>query len=399
MLTCRGSTLCLSTILLCLLTAPASWGQTYNPTASDPVTGNTAGGLEALSSHSGFENTAFGRAALASNPTGSYNTALGSAALAANTGGHSNTASGYAALYSNTTGSSNTASGSAALAATTTGFSNTATGRFALRSNTTAHANTATGDLALYANTTGSHNTASGSIALWHNTTGSRNVASGREALSANTTGFANTADGSTALRDNTIGIRNTALGSNALLTNTTGSRNTAVGWGSGAALRSGNDNLYLGHPGVATESNTLRLGAVQTRVFIAGVAGRPIANGSHVMINSAGQLGVLASSARYKQDIQPMGEQSQKLQQLRPVTFHYKEEPTGPIQYGLIAEEVAKVYPELVIRNPDGTIEGVQYEELTPLLLNQVQQQQTELAELRARLDRIEAGIQTTKR
>ena len=121
--------------------------------------------------------------------------------------------------------------------------------------------------------------------------------------------------------------------------------------------------------------------------------------------ITSTGQLGVLFSSARYKQDIQPMGEQSAKVQQLRPVTFHYKEEPTGPLQYGLIAEEVAKVYPELVTRDADGRIEGVRYEELTPLLLNEIQQQQQEMATLRAqqaalaaRLERIEAGIQTTK-
>ena len=131
-----------------------------------------------------------------------------------------------------------------------------------------------------------------------------------------------------------------------------------------------------------------MRLGSsLQTRTFIAGVAGKAV-TGNTVLITNGGQLGVLLSSARYKQDIQPIDNQQDKLQQLRPVTFRYKDEPTGPLQYGLIAEEVAQVYPELVTRDADGTLEGVRYEELTPLLLHELQQQRHALERAQQRGD-----------
>ena len=158
-----------------------------------------------------------------------------------------------------------------------------------------------------------------------------------------------------------------------------TGVGNTAIGWGAGANLKTGNHNIYLGHPGSASEARTLRLGNLQTRAFIAGVAGKPV-TGTTVLINSAGELGTLVSSARYKRDIQDMGERSQKLLQLRPVTFRYKQDAQGQRQYGLIAEEVAKVYPELVVPGADGKVEGVQYHELIPMLLNEMQRQQQTL-------------------
>jgi len=159
------------------------------------------------------------------------------------------------------------------------------------------------------------------------------------------------------------------------------GNLNLALGFDAGDHLISGSHNIYLGSPGgAADESNTLRLGSEdQTRAFIAGVSNTPII-GNTVMIDSNGQLGRLVSSARYKQDIQPLGAQGEKLQQLRAVTFHYKQAPQGPRQYGLIAEEVATVYPELVTRNAKGEVEGVRYDELAPLLLNEVQQQQHQL-------------------
>jgi hypothetical protein len=206
----------------------------------------------------------------------------------------------------------------------------------------------------------------------------------GLAALGFNTTGSNNTTSGFEALNNNTTGNNNTAVGYKALFNATAGSRNTAIGWGAGAALKSGNFNLYLGHPGAATESATLRLGDVQARAFIVGVAGKPIV-GTTVVINSAGQLGTVVSSARYKRDIQDMGAQSQKLWQLRPVTFRYKQDAQGQRQYGLIAEEVAKVYPELVTKGTDGKIESVQYQELIPLLLNEVQHRQQELTALHA--------------
>jgi hypothetical protein len=188
-------------------------------------------------------------------------------------------------------------------------------------------------------------------------------------------------ASGTGALFANATGSLNTASGFQALLALTAGHRNTALGWGAGNLLTSGSNNIYLGHPGVASESGTLRLGNVQTRAFIKGVFGTAI-SGNTVLINSAGQLGVLLSSARYKQDIAPLAlQESAKVQQLRPVTFHYKTEANGPLQYGLIAEEVAQVYPELVTRDADGVIEGVRYEALTPLLLKEVQGQHHQIA------------------
>ena len=212
------------------------------------------------------------------------------------------------------------------------------------------------------------------------NTTGSYNTASGTNALYANTTGVNNTASGTNALRFNTTGNSNTASGYQALLALSAGSNNTALGWGAGALLTSGSNNIYVGHPGVASESATLRLGDVQTRAFIKRMVGT-VMSGSPVVISSTGQLGVSVSSARYKQDIHPLTTQSGKVQALRPVTYRYKAEPEGPLQYGLIAEEVAQVYPELVTRDAEGVIEGVRYEALTPLLLKEVQDQHRQMA------------------
>jgi len=150
-----------------------------------------------------------------------------------------------------------------------------------------------------------------------------------------------------------------------------------------------------------------MRLGSAQTRTFIAGIFGKTASGGSQVFINSSGQLGLLASSARYKRDIRAMGEQSQGLYHLRPVTFRYKQDAQGQQQFGLIAEEVAKVYPELVTRGTDGKVESVQYHQLIPMLLNEVQRQQQEIvelkaqaqqvAELKARLERLEQGAPRT--
>src|SRR5262249_39692622 len=169
---------------------------------------------------------------------------------------------------------------------------------------------------------------------------------------------------GFAALFDNISGTYNTALGFQAL-SNSTGSRNTALGYNAGFHLTSGNKNIYLGNTGAASESNTMRLGQIvnQTRTFIARIRGVAVgSSGVQVLINSSGQLGTLVSSARYKRDIAVMGERSQGLYQLRPVTFRYKQDAQGQQQYGLVAEEVAKVYPELVTKGADGKVESVQY-------------------------------------
>lgn len=187
--------------------------------------------------------------------------------------------------------------------------------------------NTAGGSGALINNTTGSNNTAFGFSALRSNTTGSNNTASGLQALYSNTTGSSNTASGYKALKFNITGTRNTASGYEAFYSIFTGTNNTALGYRAGYSLTSGSNNIYIGHIGVASESNTLRLGNVQTRAFIKGVVNTPLI-GKTVVINGAGQLGVVGSSARVKQDIAPLAlQESEKVHQLRPVTFHYKTE------------------------------------------------------------------------
>ena len=278
-----------------------------------------------------------------------------------------NTALGVGALASNTTGSSNTATGAEALTRNTTGFGNTASGFNTLFSNTVGIGNTASGNFALAANTTGSSNTASGAGALLRNTSGNSNTADGPDALFANTTGGANTASGDSALRSNT-----------------TGSSNIALGFEAGLNLTDGDNNIYVGNPGEAAESNTIRIGAGgHTSAFIAGV-----------------QV-VAPSSRQFKQDIHDMDRASNNLMQLRPVTFHYKEEhdPGGSrLQFGLIAEEVAEVYPELVVYDDTGKVKTVEYQKLPAMLLNELQKQHGKLqeqeaviTELTERLSRLE--------
>jgi hypothetical protein len=326
-----------------------SWGapQPPNPTPSD-ANGNTAGGLGALASTgvNGYLNTAFGYEALTRNIIGSNNTATGYNALRLNITGYSNTATGIFALQSNKSGSYNTATGWGALGGNNGGYSNTATGWGALSSNNN----------------------------------GNTNTAIGIDALSSNITGNANTASGAQALQKNTNGHLNVAIGLSALLRNTNGSNNIAVGTTGGSNLTNGSNNIAIGNPGVAEEANTIRLGSGQTRTFIAGINGVTVGSSSMVLINASGQLGTTVSSARYKRDIQDMGAQSRGLLKLRPVTFRYKQDPQGAPQYGLTAEEVAKVYPELVTRGTDGEVESVQYHELIPMLLNELQRQQQQL-------------------
>jgi hypothetical protein len=283
-------------------------------------------------------------------------------------------------LNSNTTGSSNTAIGDSALYANVSGSYNTASGAAALQNNVYGTSDTAVGFSALYSNT-GSSNTAVGNEVLQSNSTGYDNTASGSMALWSNLTGHANTASGVNASVSNTSGLRNTAYGASALYSNTDGSYNIAVGYQAGYNLTGSND-IDIGNAGVASESGTVRIGTsgTQTAVYVAGITNSKV-TGNAVYVTSTGQLGVMASSERYKTAIAPMGPATAGLQALRPVTFHLKTEPHGAIQYGLIAEEVAAVYPELVIRGESGKIEGVRYDELAPMLLNEVQQQQRALA------------------
>jgi hypothetical protein len=268
------------------------------------------------------------------------------------------------------------------------GMYNTATGTGALTNpNLDADGgchNTASGADTLTADTSGSYNTATGFGSLTRNLTGNNNTGFGAEALYSNRSGSNNTASGYEALYQNTTGAGNTALGVQALFSNNTGSNNIAIGMAAGSRLTTGNNNIDIGAAGVSGDSGKIRIGTqgTQTATYIAGISGNHV-TGAAVYVTSSGELGVLASSERYKTAITTLGSRTEKLSQLRPVSFHLKTDPKGDVQYGLIAEEVAKVYPELVIRDRVGRIEGVRYDELAPMLLNEVQKQQTKLQSL----------------
>jgi hypothetical protein len=261
--------------------------------------------------------------------------------------------------------------------------------------------NTASGQSALANNTTGRGNTASGSEALRQNSTGISNTASGGGALASNTTGAGNVASGTVALTSNTTGGDNTAIGLGALYNSSTGSGNVAVGSNAGFAS-TGSNNVYLGAfvSGPGGESNAIYLGVstVHTKTVIAGIRGitTGVANAVPVVIDSNGQLGTVSSSIRFKEDIHDMADVSRRLLQLRPVTFRYTQayrDGAKPIQYGLIAEEVADVFPELAVHGADGQVETVHYETLNVLLLNEFQKQSLRLEALEQQLNELKAG------
>jgi hypothetical protein len=229
--------------------------------------------------------------------------------------------------------------------------------------------------------------------------TGTRNVGFGSEALTYNTTGLENTALGAFAQYRNEAGHSNTAVGHGALAVNVSGDHNIAVGHDAGNEI-SGNYNIVIGNAGNDGENATIRLGdANQTRAFIAGIRGKTTgsANAISVVIDSNGQLGTLSSSASTKDDIADMNDATDDLMKLRPVTFHYKSDhdPAGrTLQYGLVAEEVERVYPGLVAHSPDGSVETVMYQFLPPMLLNEVQKQRRTIEALEAKLAAIEKRI-----
>jgi hypothetical protein len=271
---------------------------------------------------------------------------------------------------------------------------NTAEGEDALFSVTTGFDNVAIGYEALFSNTTGTENTGSGYRALYANTTGIRNTATGNGALSRNTTGGNNTADGLHGLFLNTTGKRNTGVGSFVLSANTFGSDNIALGYKAGANLTTGNDNIDIGNVGVAGENGTLRLGTPgkQNATYVAGIYAAMQASGLNVVVGPDGRLGTVSSSARFKEAIRPIDEASKAILALNPVTFHYKTDKQNTPQFGLIAEEVAKVNPDLVVRDDNGEIYTVRYEAVNAMLLNEflkehgkVEEQQVAIAQLKA--------------
>jgi Chaperone of endosialidase len=370
-------------------------------------TKNTANGYLALFSNtSGYDNTAIGSQTLYTNTTGSYNTAVGFDALFYNTNGYFNTATGYLALFKNTIGGGNTATGTYALQNNTTGVSNTATGDTVLYRNTSGYENTAAGWLALYANTTGGSNTANGVFALESNTIGNNNTAAGSAALTGNTTGNNNTASGTSALARNTTGGLNTATGSQALQNNTTGSNNIALGNLAGSNLTTGNYNIDIGNEGLPSEANTIRIGdnIHQSATFVAAVYDAPVA-GLTVAIDASDHVGTVSSSRRFKDEIKPMDKVSEAVLALEPVVFRYKKQidPGGIPQFGLVAEEVEKVDPALIIRGRDGRPYSVRYDAVNAMLLNEflkehrrVEQQSHKIQEQEATITELKKDFQS---
>jgi len=350
-------------------------------------------------------------------PDGGYpgfNTAEGQNALFSLTTGAANTAVGWFSLFSDRENSFNTATGAGALLFNTAD-ANTAFGAAALLFNTTGENNTATGVNALASNTTGPTNTAVGVGALSSNTFGGGGTAVGYQALASQSGRGGSTAIGSRALASQTDGEANTATGA-AALESTTGSRNTANGF---TALRdsTGNDNTALGEGAggnVTTASNVICIGAgvfganVDNSCYIGNIFGSTSANGVGVLVNSNGRLGTVVSSARFKDEIKPMDKASEALFALTPVTFRYKKEidPAGASQLGLVAEDVEKVNPNLVVRDKEGKPYTVRYDQVNAMLLNEFLKEhrkvqeltkdfQATVAQLTSRLDEQAALIQ----
>lgn len=343
-------------------------------------------------------NTAFGEDALTSISTGHGNTAFGHSALEFDQSGFSNTAVGDQALQNNTS-NANTAVGDSALASNTTGTSNTCVGHMCLANNQTGTQNAGVGTEAL-SRSTGNSNTAVGWHALYLVETGHGNVAVGQSALDALGAGVnnANVGVGANSLGVLATGGANTAIGNSALGVLPGGFFNIALGDLAGSALTSGNSNILIGNAGQATESDTIRIGDVQTATYIAGIDGQGVDQMTPVYVGSDGKLGTQTDSSRAKkQDIEDLSPRSRAVLDLRPVSFAYRDSPSVE-HFGLIAEEAAEVLPEIVVFGEDGAPIGVRYAKLTPLVVSELKRAheliaaQAKLLESQARrLDELE--------
>jgi hypothetical protein len=295
-----------------------------------------------------------------------------------------------------------TAEGTKALQSLTSGVANTALGWYSLFSNTDGSFNTAVGAGTLVLNvgdqTTGEglQNTAVGTAALLFNSAGAKNTAVGSTALENNDTGLNNTAVGAAALLHNDTGQGNTAIGFDALLNNTTGNFNIALGVFAGFQQITGNGNVYIGvNGGIPGESNAC---------YIKSIFGQTSVNGAPVLINSDNRLGTLSSSKRFKQDIKAMDKASEALFALKPVSFRYKKEmdPAGTSQFGLVAEDVEKVNPDLVVRDKEGKPYSVRYDQVNAMLLNEFlkehrknEEQEATIARQQRQIETLAAGLQ----
>jgi hypothetical protein len=255
--------------------------------------------------------------------------------------------------------------------------------------------NTALGEDALI-NATGPTNTAIGFNALVSDTTGNGNMAAGALALFSNTTGAGNTASGENALLNNVTGGGNTAIGFNALGDSNSGSNNIALGNAAGVNIINGDNNIAIGSFGAHSDSGVIRIGRrpLHTKVFITGISTVTVAGGVGVVVNTAGQLGTVTSSARFKEAIKPMDKASEAILALQPVTFRYKKDldPEGIPQFGLVAEDVAKINPDLVARDEQGKPYTVRYEAVNAMLLNEFLKEHKTVQELKSIVAKREA-------
>ena len=304
-------------------------------------------------------------------------------------------------------GNSNAADGFGALNATVSGINNSGFGANALHNLGAGNNNAAQGNSALFNLHNGNKNTALGVLAIRFNESGNDNTAVGYRALNVNV-GSSNTAVGSLALANNTGGT-NTAVGSVALLSNT-GDSNTALGLFAGGGNASGSNNIYIGDQGFDSESNTIAIGAIAAtgtdyeQCFIGGIFGKTVsgATDTPVIIASDGKLGTTTSSRRFKKDIEPMDQASEAILGLKPVTFHYKSDPSGTPRFGLVAEDVAEVSPDLIVRDADGQILSVRYDAVNAMLLNEFlkehrknEEQEATIARQQKQIDALTAGLQ----
>ena len=336
-----------------------------------------------------------GAQAVSPAPDGCYpnfTTAEGCNALKSLTTGAANTGVGWYSLFSTTTGNANTGVGAGALALNQAD-NNTAVGGGALFLNTTGTENTAVGANALVHNADGSENNAFGTNALFTNVDGFFNNAHGRNAL-VNSTSSENNAFGDLAMENNTSGSSNTAIGDDALRNNVDGSGNVAIGDEAGTGLGpSVNNCIAIGAPGdgpFATFDNTC---------FIGSIFGEAVSDPSTqvpVYVDQFNNVGVFNTSSRkLKHDIQPMNKSSETLYQFKPVTFKYNSDWKGTTQYGLIAEEVAEVDPQLVVRGRDGEIMAVHYEQINSMLLNEFLKEHKKVEELTATVAQQQKGME----
>jgi hypothetical protein len=309
-----------------------------------------------------MENTALGDQALFANDTtgsglANWNTAVGSQALFTNMDGSLNSAIGFQALYFNSSGIENTAVGSDALARNDTGGGNNAVGAFALAGNVSGFANNA----------------------------------HGRNALQASN-GDQNNAFGDSAMLNNKIGSSNIAIGDHALASCVDGNSNIAIGDQAGTGIIHASNNIMIGVSNVSSA-----FGEADNTTYINHIFGQPVGvgPGQAVFVDSDGVLGFTTSSRRVKHDIKPMNEASEALYGLRPVTFKYNKDKSGMTCFGLIAEDVAEVNPELVLRDKQGEASSVRYEQINAMLLNEFLKEHRKVEQLEKQVEMLSAGLQ----